>query len=112
MGRKNLRQNRVGRVALRGELGLTGLRVRSIGAGVGRLETRLPTKYRGAGEWHGSGIWGAAKLAEVEARGRVGFAGSGISGAASRLVCDRSPSQLTRPGFRLGIGAVRGGTSV
>jgi len=31
-------------------------------------------------------IWGAAKLAEVEARGRVGFAGSGISGAASRLV--------------------------
>jgi hypothetical protein len=23
--------------------------------------------------------WGAAKLAEVEARGRVGFAGSGIS---------------------------------
>ena len=34
--------------------------------------------------------WGAAKLAEVEARGRVGFAGSGISGAAWRLVWDRS----------------------
>ena len=85
MGRKNLRQNRVGRVALRGELGLTGLRVRSIGAGVCRLETRLPAEYRGAGEWRGSGIWGVAKLAEVEARGRVGFAGWGISGAAWRL---------------------------
>lgn len=80
MGRKSLRQNRVGRVALRGELGLTGLRVRSIGAGRQTGDQGFRQSIVEPGEWRGSGIWGAAKLAEVEARGRVGFAGPGISG--------------------------------
>jgi hypothetical protein len=38
------------------------------------------------------GFGGTAKLAEIEARGGiVGFAGSGIPGAASCLIWDRSP---------------------